>query len=138
MLLFKNCLLALIKPAEGNKGTRTFLFCFLLEYSCLTQLLVQQSESATCVHISALPCLSFMLRSPQSIEQRSLYHSVGSHESSILCVAVCTHQSQPPDPSLSPFSLLGVYMFVFYFCISVSALQMSSSIPFFLDSTCMY
>ena len=36
-----------------------------------------------------------------------------------------------------PFSL-GIHTFVLYFCVSISALQIRSSIPLFLDSTYMY
>ena len=36
-----------------------------------------------------------------------------------------------------PTSPLGVHMFVLYVCVSTSTLQISSSIPFFLDSTHM-
>lgn len=114
MLLFKNCLLALVKAAEGNKGTRTFLFFFNLEYSWLAAVsvfAVHQSESATCIHVSALPCISFMLRSPRSIEQVPCTTQQVLMSHPILCAAVCTHQSQPPDPSLSPSSLLGSMLF---------------------------
>ena len=37
-----------------------------------------------------------------------------------------------------PFSSLDVHTLVLYFCVLISALQIKSSISFFLDSTYMY
>ena len=56
---------------------------FLLKYSCFIMLLVsavQQTESATCIHISCLPWISFPFGSPQSFEQNSLCYIVHSYQ----------------------------------------------------------
>ena len=37
----------------------------------------------------------------------------------------------PPPPPATPLSPLGVHTFVLYICVSISALQTSSSVPFF-------
>ena len=37
-----------------------------------------------------------------------------------------------------PFSSLDVHTLVLYFCVLISALQIKSSVSFFLDSTYMY
>ena len=37
----------------------------------------------------------------------------------------------PPPPLLPPLSPLGVHTFVLYICVSISALQIGSSVPFF-------
>ena len=37
----------------------------------------------------------------------------------------------PPPPPPPPLSPLGVHMFVLYICVSISALQTGSSVPFF-------
>ena len=47
----------------------------------------------------------------------------------VLYTAVCIHQSQSPDLS-HPLSLLGVYTFVVHICVSISALQIDSSVAF--------
>ena len=51
-----------------------------LLYNVVLVSTVQQSESAICVHISALFWISFPFRSPQSTEESSLGCTVGSHE----------------------------------------------------------
>ena len=48
----------------------------------------------------------------------------------VLYMAVCIHQSQSPDLS-HPLSLLGVHTFVVHICVSISALQIDSSVLFF-------
>ena len=54
---------------------------------------VQQSESAICIHISLLFWISFQFRAPRSTEYFPVY-MVASHVLSISCVCVCT-QSCP-------------------------------------------
>ena len=108
-----------------------FLFLFSLECGCFTMLCqflaVQQSESVIRIHISPLFQTSFSL-SPQSVEQSSLCSTVGSHQLPILYIVVYICQSQSPNSSPSP---LGVHKFFLYICVSISALQISSSVPFF-------
>ena len=74
----------------------------------------------------------------RATEQGSLSSTVGSHQLSILCTVstVYISQSQSPNSSHSP-SLLGIHTFVLHVCVSFSALQIRSSIPFFLDSVYM-
>ena len=56
-----------------------FFISVLLFYSGVLVLAVQQTESAVCIHISPLFWISFLFRSPQSIEQNSLCYTVGPH-----------------------------------------------------------
>ena len=60
-------------------------------------------------------------------------HRVGHDWSNLAAAAVYICQSQSPSPSYFP-SLLGIHMFVLHICVSISALQISSSIPFFWAS----
>ena len=48
-------------------------------------------------------------------------------------VYIC--QSQSPNSSHFPVLPLGKHNFVLYICDSISSLQISSPLPFFLDST---
>ena len=90
------------------------------------------------LYISPLFGISFPFRLPQSTEQGSLSFIVGSHQLSILCTVstVYISQSQSTNSSHSP-SLLGIHTFVLHVCVCLSALQIRSSIPFFLDSVYM-
>ena len=94
---------------------------------------VQQSESAIRIHISPLFQISFPFRSPQSTEQGSRCYTVGSHQLSILYIVSTVYMCQSPSPNSShtPGSPLGVHTFVLYVCVSISALQISSSVSFF-------
>ena len=113
-------------------------FCFFLIigvqllYNVVLVSTVQQSESAIHIHISPLFWISFPFRSLQSIQQSSLCYTVGSHQLSILYIVSIVYICQSPFPnsSHSPFPL-GVHTFVLYFSVSISALQISSSVPFF-------
>ena len=58
------------------------------------------------------------------------FYTAGSYQLSILYILVYIRQSQSPN-STHPPSPLGVHMFVLYICVSISALQTSSSVPFF-------
>ena len=47
-------------------------------------------------------------------------------------------QSQSPDSSYLPIlPLVSIRLFVLYFCVSISSLQIGSFVQFFLDSTHM-
>ena len=87
-----------------------FLFFFLLGYSCFTMLLVstvQRSELE-------FPVLYSMF-------------SLG-----ICFIHISIYMSIPISQFIPlPLSLLGVHMFVLYVCVSISALQTGSSVPFF-------
>ena len=94
----------------------------------------QQSESVIHMHISTLFQILFPYRPLQSTEQSSLCYTVGPYQLSILYIVVCICQSQSPNLSLCPF-LPGNHKFVFYTCNSTSAVQITSFVCFFLDST---
>ena len=51
--------------------------------------------------------------------------------------AVYVYQSQAPKSSTTPPFPLNVHTFVLYVYVCISALQIGSSVPFFLDSTYM-
>ena len=97
-----------------------FFFFFLLEYSCFTMLLVsavQQSESATHIHVSALLWISFPSRSPQSTKESSLCCTICSHQLSILYIVsqcICVSLSLPTHPVL--FSPLVSICLCLYLC----------------------
>ena len=68
------------------------------------------------------------------IGRRILYHCA-TWEAPFLYIVVCIYQSQSfnlSHPLLSPF---GIYTFFFSMSVSTSALQICSSVLFFLDST---
>ena len=89
---------------------------------------VQQTESVTHIHISNNFQILFPYRSLQSIEQSSLCYTVGPYQLSTVYIVVCICQSnlQFLSSPLPP----GNRKFVFYICNSVSALQISSFVPF--------
>ena len=76
------------------------------------------------------------IRSPLSSEQSSLSHPVDSHSLSISYVVSLVYicQSESPDspfPYSFPTPALEVQTFVLYVCLSLSTLQIRSSMPFF-------
>ena len=91
---------------------------------------IQQSESAICRHISPPFLIFFPFGSPRSVELSSLCYTVGSHQSPFTHNSVYTSipLSQFISPLLSP---LAVHMFVLHICVSISVLQIGSSVPFF-------
>ena len=52
-----------------------------------------------------------------------------------VCVCVNTYTNPKLRIHPTPPFLLGISKFVLYICVSISALQVSSSVPFFLNST---
>ena len=121
-----------------QKGRNLSFFNFLigmqLLYNVVLVSTVQQSESTICIHISPLFWFSFPFRSPQSTEQSSLSYTVHSHQLSILYIVSIVYVCQSQSPNSShphPISPLGVHTFVLYICVSISALQIRLSIPFF-------
>ena len=62
-------------------------FIGILFHSVVLVLAVQQTESAVCIHMSPLFWISFLFRSPQSIEQNSLCCTVGPHSVQFSSVA---------------------------------------------------
>ena len=79
--------------------------------------------------------ISFPFKSPQSIEQSSLTYTVCSHQLSILYTASVVYvcQSQSPNSSHRPLSPLVDHMFVLYVSVSIFALGIRPSIPFFQE-----
>ena len=55
----------------------------------------------------------------------------GKPQLSILHILVYVCQSQSPNSSHPCLSPVGIHMFVLYICVSISALQAGSSVPFF-------
>ena len=96
-------------------------------YNVMLVSTIQQNESAIHIHISPCFKISFPFRSLQKIEQNSLCCTTGSQQLSILYTVGYIRQSQ--SPSSSPTFPFGIHMFVLY--INVSALQISSHVPFF-------
>ena len=86
---------------------------------------VQQSESAICIHI----CPIFGFPS-HLVHQRALSRVPGAIQKVLIVSIVCTCQLQSPNPT-KPLFPLGVHVFVLCVCVSISALQISSSISFF-------
>ena len=74
-----------------------FFIGVLLLYNTGFDFAVQQSESAIHMYISPLPWIPFPFRSPQNTEQSSLCSTVGSHQLSILYIAVYRFQFQSPN-----------------------------------------
>ena len=62
-----------------------------------------QSESALHIHVSPLPGISFPFSSSQSIEEGSLWYTVGSHfKVKVLVVQSCLTDSATPGTVCSP------------------------------------
>ena len=83
------------------------------------------------MHAFPLFWTPFEFRSPQSTEWGSLRYTVGSPRVPILYVDQQHGYVNPSLPVLPTPRPLGVHIFVFYVCVSISALQIRSSIPFF-------
>ena len=91
---------------------------------------VQKSESVTQIHIFPL----FVVPSHLVTTKRrvgSVGYTVGSHQLSVLYRVVYIRQSQSPKSSHPCISPVSVHVFVLCICVSISALQIGSSIPFF-------
>ena len=100
-------------------------------YSVVFISAVQQSESAIYIHLSSLFWISCPFRSPESIEFPVLYSWFSLviyfiHSLNNVYMSVSTSRFLPPG--LFP---LGVCTFVLYVCVSISALHIGSSVPFF-------
>ena len=137
--------------------TSSFFFNFYVGVQLINSVVlvsgVQQSDSVIHIHVSILFQIIFPIRLLQNIEPSSLCYTVGPCWLSILfyflnfislysrfllsilyiLVYICQSQSpnsshHHPPPPLSP---LGVHMLVLYICVSISALQTGSSVPFF-------
>ena len=109
----------------------SFFFFKNYSHSCFTLLcqFSQQTKSAICRHISPL----FVDFLPIQITTEHRVESLYSRFSLVIeYVALCICQSQSPSSSHTPHSLLVLYIHV-----SISAVQIRSSIPFFLDYTYM-
>ena len=85
-----------------------------------------RSESALCAHMPPLFWISLPSNLPQ---QTSAIHSRFS--SCIHFIHSRVYMSIPVSQFIPPPLLLRVHIFVLYACVSISALQVSSSLPFF-------
>ena len=65
-------------------------------------------------------------------QSRTRLKRLSSSSSSSVCTPVPISQFVPPSPFL-----LCVHMSILYICVSIPAMEMSSFVPFFLDSTSM-
>ena len=122
------------------KGKWTFLSTFkklLLEYNCfimLFEFLLYSKVNRLHVYIlSPLFWISFPFKSPQSTEQSSLCYAVRFsflicfiHSRVYICISTPISQF---IPTLS--SPLSIHMFILYIWVSISTLQVGSSVPFF-------
>ena len=97
---------------------------------------IEQSETATCTRVS--PLLGFPSHPGHHRALSSLCYTLGSHSSSVLYtisvvyIYMYTRQSQHPRSSLCPpFPTWYPCLFVLCVSVSISALQIRSSIPFF-------
>ena len=92
---------------------------------------IQESTSVKCAHIAPPFGVSFPLRSPQSTEESPPSSTAGSHYLPVLYTVECACQSRSPSSShlLAPF---GVPTFLFYVCVSISVLQIRSSILLYI------
>ena len=86
----------------------------------------------THTHIPSL-WTSFPFRSPQCIKQSPLCYTACSHQLFYTWYqqCMCVNSSLPIAP-ISSFHL-GIHPFVLYICVSIFALQIRSSIPFFCE-----
>ena len=82
-------------------------------------------------HIAPLFWISFPFRLPQSIKESSLCYSVGYHQLfiSYIVLYIYVNRNLPTYP-IPPFPL-SVQMFVLYVCVSILAMKVGSSLPFF-------
>ena len=96
---------------------------------------MHQSESATCINISPLPWISFPLKSREHWLE---FPMLCTRFSFVICsIHISVYMSIPTSQSLpSPLTHL-VPICLLSTSVSVSALQISSSIPFF-DMWCIY
>ena len=105
----------------------------MVALQCCVSLHCRKNESAIHIQISPPFHTSLPFRLPPCIRQSSLCFTVCSQQLSVLYIVSITYmcQSQSPNSSLpTPFPL-GIHTFVLYVCVSISALQIRSSIPFF-------
>ena len=99
-----------------------------LLYNVVLLSAVQQSESVTHTHMPLwLDVLPTEVTAEYWVEFSVLYGRFSSL--STLCIAV--YISQSPSSSHAPLSFLGVHSFVLYIFVSIPALQIGLSVPFF-------
>ena len=100
-----------------------------LLHSVVLAFAIQQSEVVILLCILPLFWISFPFRSLQSIEYISLCYTVCSDQSPTLYIISVVYicQLESPNSLHSPFPL-GIHMLCV--CVSISALQIRSSMPF--------
>ena len=82
-----------------RKDPNKLVFCEVFKYNRKP---VQQSDSVAYIYVSILFPILILFRLLQDIEQSSSCYTVGPCWLSILNIAECTCQSQPPNLSLTP------------------------------------
>ena len=124
-------------PQELYDHRIFFIIFFFIEvqllYNVALASTIQQNETAMHTNIEPSFWISFLFRSPQGTGQGFLSYKVGSHQLTILYIASIVHicQSQTPGSS-HPSSLRPlVCICLSSMCVSISALQIRSSVPFF-------
>ena len=105
-----------------------------LLYNAVLVSTLWQSVSALCIHIPLLFWISFPFRPPQSTKYSSPCNMVGSHQLSTLYILsmVCMYETESPSSCHPPLSPCYPYA-CSYICVSISALYIRQSIPFFFQ-----
>ena len=113
---------------ELDTTERLMLYKDAATSQCVVASAIQQSESATHLHISPLPWISFPIRTPQCVVEFPVLCSRCSLVVCFIWVWICQSQSpSSPHPLLSP---LCIHVFVLYISVSISSLLIRSSAPF--------
>ena len=134
-----HCLSVLLAKMQ-NKATYR-LFFFKLEYSCFTmlcQFLLYGKVNQLYVYI----CPLFFGFPSHLGHHRALSRVPCAIQQVLISYLFYTQQGIYVNPNLpiypTPLSRLGIHTFVLYFCVSISALQTGSSVPFFqVPHTCI-
>ena len=115
------------------------IIIYYLLYTMLCQFLLYNKVNQLYVHIYPLPLklpsYSSLIpprRTWQSTELSSLCYITASYQLSVLHMVVYLCQSQSPNSSHLPLPHQ-VHMSAVYVCVSIPALQINSSVPFFLN-----
>ena len=110
-----------------------FFYWNIIVWQCCASFCCTRSESSISIHISPPFWISLPSKLPQ---QTSAIYSRFSLF--IYFIHSRVYMSIPISHFIPPPLLLRVHIFVLYACVSISALQVSSSLPFFLDSKYMH
>ena len=117
-----------------NLKKKNFFYWSIVTLQCCVSSAVQQSESAMSIHISPPFWISFPSMSSQSTELTSSCYNrerqqVPTNQLFYTQQCIYVNPNLPIHPTL-PFPP-HVHMSILYTCISIAALQIGSSVPFF-------